>query len=92
MTQAEYRLPPVLDLGQAAVIQADLMTLRGRPVTIDASDVERLGGLCLQVLVSAQKTWLADSQPMSIDHASEAFGQQWTAFGAAGCVALGDAA
>jgi len=56
MTTAEYRLPPVLDLNQAAPLKTDLLSLRGRPVVVDAADVERLGGLCLQVLLSARKT------------------------------------
>lgn len=92
MTTAEYRLPPVLDLNQAAPLKADLLSLRGRPVVVDAADVERLGGLCLQVLLSARETWSQDGQSMSINAASDAFTQQWTAFGADQGALQGDAA
>ena len=44
--------------------------------------VERLGGLCLQVLLSAQRTWAADGHDLVVDPASEAFNDQWNAFGA----------
>lgn len=50
-------LPALLDLKSAAPLAAELLALRGRPVQIDGTRVERLGGQCLQVLLSAVKTW-----------------------------------
>ena len=51
-------------------------------LALDASGVDRLGGLCLQVLLSARKTWAADGQPFTVRAASDAFAAQWEAFGA----------
>jgi chemotaxis protein CheX len=76
-------LPPVLDILYAEPLRAELLGLRGQAVTIDASAVERLGGLCLQVLISAQQTWANDGQSLTIDTLSEAFATQWNMFGAA---------
>jgi chemotaxis protein CheX len=76
------KLPSVLDIQQAEPLRAQLLALRGKPVTLDASEVERLGGLCLQVLISAQQTWAGDGQILAIDQVSEEFAAQWNAFGA----------
>ena len=75
-------LPASLDIQQAAPLQARLLALRGQAVTLDGSAVERLGGLCLQVLLSAQCTWIGDGQALRISPVSEALARQWTAFGA----------
>ena len=86
-------LPAVLDLAHAEPLRAELLALRGQPVVVDGAAVERLGGLCLQVLISAQQTWARDGQSLVIDRVSEAFANQWNAFGAADAApALGDAA
>lgn len=70
---ARVRLPAVLDLRAAAALARDLMALRGRPISLDASGVERLGGLGLQVLISARMSWLADQLGFSLVGASDAF-------------------
>jgi chemotaxis protein CheX len=79
---AAVQLPAVLDLQQAGPLREQLLGLRGEPVIIDGSAVERLGGLCLQVLISAQQTWARDGLSLVIDQASDAFADQWNAFGA----------
>ena len=76
-------LPAVLDLRAAAPLAAELLSRRGKPLTIDASVVERLGGQCLQVLLSARNTWVADGQAFRIQNASAAFVASLTALGAA---------
>ena len=76
-------LPAVLDLAQAETLKAALLPMRGQSVVIDASRVERLGGLCLQVLISAQQTWARDGHTLKIDAVSREFADQWNAFGAA---------
>lgn len=81
-TPAQVILPAVLDLQYAEPLRAELLGLRGQSVTIDGSAVERLGGLCLQVLISAQQSWAADGQMLSIAPTSEAFADQWKMFGA----------
>ena len=76
------QLDPVLDLGAAERLHEHLMGLRGRPLDIDASAVERLGGLSLQVLMSAQKTWAADGRALRVCTPSPAYEQAWSQFAA----------
>lgn len=75
-------LAPVLDVTAAGPLREQLLALRGGPVELDASAVERLGGLCLQVLMAARRTWAADGQALSLTAASPAFASQLAAFGA----------
>jgi len=42
-----------LDLAAAKPLWTELVATRAQPIEIDASNVERLGGLCLQVLLAA---------------------------------------
>jgi chemotaxis protein CheX len=87
------RLAPILDLNAAAPLAAELVALRGAAVSLDASAVTRLGGLCLQVLLSAQSAWAADRQPFHIADPSAAFSEALALFGAAPLEqALGSAA
>src|SRR5437868_1360870 len=74
-------LIPVLDLQAAEPLRAELMSLRGRPLEIDASQVSRLGGLCLQVLMSARKIWAEDGVALTVNQPSPSFSEQLTAFG-----------
>jgi len=78
---AEVSLSPVLDLQAADPLRAELLALRGRPLRVDASQVSRLGGLCLQVLLSARATWAEDGLPLSVEQPSEGFIEQLAAFG-----------
>ena len=66
-------LPAVVDLRAAGTLVRKLLTLRGQPICLDASGVERLGGLGLQVLLSARLTWQADRMGFALVAASEAF-------------------
>ena len=79
---ASLTLPATLDIQYAETLRSQLLALRGQPVAVDGSAVERLGGLCLQVLLSAQQTWARDGQAMSLDAVSEDFTNQWNSFGA----------
>ena len=63
-------LPEVLDLKAATPLTVKFLTLRGRPVHVDASNVQRLGGQCLQVLLSAAMTWKADKIPFALVNVS----------------------
>jgi chemotaxis protein CheX len=81
---ATLQLESILDLGAAERLHAQLTELRGRPLDIDASQVERLGGLGLQVLLSARNTWRVDGQPVVIGSASAAFQDAWAIFAAPG--------
>ena len=75
-------LPAVLDLRAADPLKVQLLAVRGQEASLDASAVERLGGLCLQVLLSALATWRADGQALTFINVSEAFASQWSALGA----------
>jgi chemotaxis protein CheX len=75
-------LPEVLGLTAAAPLAARLVALQGSPVVLDASKVMRLGGLCLQVLLSARVTWATADKPLTISNPSPAFQDAWVLFGA----------
>lgn len=66
-------LASTLDLAAAKPLWAELNAARAQPLTIDASAVERLGGLCLQVLLAARRAWQADGVAFSITNPSQAF-------------------
>lgn len=53
-------LPEALDVRAAAPLAAELLERRGRDVDVDASNVRRLGGQCLQVLLAAHACWGAE--------------------------------
>jgi len=53
-------LPEILDLKAAAPLAGEFLSHRGEELTVDAARVQRLGGQCLQVLLSAAMTWKAD--------------------------------
>jgi chemotaxis protein CheX len=65
-------LDNVLDLNAAGSLHSQLMALRGSDLTIDASAVERVGALCLQVLMSAGKTWEEEKLSLTFSKMSDA--------------------
>lgn len=67
------RLPQILDLGAAAPLLSDIVAARGGAIELDASGVERIGGLCLQVLLAARAQWSADGLEFAITNPSAAF-------------------
>ena len=60
------RLPILLDLPAARPLAAALLERRGKPLAIDASAVGQVGAQCVQVLLSAKRTWEADGVSLSI--------------------------
>lgn len=66
-------LHPRLDLAAAAPLAGELRAARGRPVSLDAGSVERLGGQCLQVLLSAAATWRSEATAFAVSAPSENF-------------------
>jgi chemotaxis protein CheX len=68
----ELSLDKVLDLNEASSLHGRLMNLRGGDVTIDASAVERVGALCIQVLMSAAKTWEEEKLSFTFSKMSDA--------------------
>jgi len=74
-------LAPVLDLNAAEPLRQSLMLLRGRAVTLDASRVTRLGGLCLQVLLAARAAWAEEGRAFALGSVSAEFADQMALFG-----------
>jgi chemotaxis protein CheX len=70
---AVVRLGQVLDLNAAAPLLNEFLALRGRNVDVDASAVDRVGAQCLQVLLSARRTWDADGAEFSVVSPSSEF-------------------
>ena len=66
-------LNAVLDFAAAGNLLADLQASRGCDVTLIASDVQRVGAQCIQVLLSAQKTWAADEAVFRLTEPSAEF-------------------
>lgn len=79
---AVIELPKAMNLTAAAPLAERLLGLHGAPVVLDASRVERLGGLCLQVLLSASLTWAGAGVPFVIANPSPGFQEAWTLFAA----------
>lgn len=67
------KLASVLDLNEATTLHGKLMSMRGSNIVVDASDVERAGVQCFQVLVAAARAWEADKKTFTVDKASDAF-------------------
>jgi chemotaxis protein CheX len=78
----ELTLDAILDLKAAGPLKAALLERRGTPLSLDASGVQRLGGLCLQVLLAAERAWASDGQRLEIAPRSAAFDEALTLFGA----------
>jgi chemotaxis protein CheX len=76
------RLARNLDTNAAAPLWAELSQHRAEAVTIDAGEVERLGGLCLQVLIAAALAWRAANKEFRIVNASPAFAEAARRMGA----------
>jgi chemotaxis protein CheX len=82
--KALLQLAPVLGLKDAAPLQAALVGLRGQGVMLDASQVSRLGGQCLQVLLSARAAWDQDGLAFCVSDPSPDFTDGLALLGAAG--------
>jgi chemotaxis protein CheX len=71
--QPRLQLAEILDRAAAAPLLADLMARRGQEIVIDASGVRRIGGQCLQILMSAAATWSQDAVTFAVTSASPEF-------------------
>lgn len=76
------KLDPRLTADQAGPLRDGLLAHRGGPLTLDVSEVERLGGPCFQVLAAARKTWAADGQILTFTQPSPAFATGLAVMGA----------
>lgn len=82
MTDQTLTLGESLDMTAASPLQKELLARRGKPVTLDASQVRRIGGQCLQVLLAAKSTWAADGADFQITEPSTEFSDGLTLMGA----------
>ncbi len=76
------QLPPVLDGQAAPALHQEFMQRRGKPLKVDASNVQLLGGQCLAVLLAARNAWAADAKPLVFEHGSDAFADTLELLGA----------
>lgn len=60
------RLAANLDLREAGPMVAALTAARGADLTLDGSQVRRVGGLCLQALLAGRLAWAEDQQVFRI--------------------------
>jgi chemotaxis protein CheX len=81
---ATIELSSILDFKAAGPLKADIRSHAGGELELDASKVERLGGLCLQVLVAAAAAWRAASQNFKLINVGEAFRKDARLLGATG--------
>lgn len=66
-------LPPVVDIAAVSELRGALLERTGDDLEVDAGAVERIGGLGIQLLLSAEKTWASNGRVLSIVRASPAF-------------------
>lgn len=66
-------LPTELDIKATGPLTAQLLALRGKDVALNASQIERVGAQCLQVLLSAAATWASDGAELTLEEPSPAF-------------------
>ena len=74
-------LESALDQRATASLKEELLVMRGANLVIDASQVERIGAQCVQVLLSAVKTWALDGHTIAIFDESPAFSEAATHLG-----------
>ena len=67
------QLPAVLDLPAAGKISQAILAARGQDIECDASQVTRIGGQCLQVLLSAAQTWQSEGCAFSVVSPTDEF-------------------
>lgn len=75
MSARSFVLPDVIDLVAVRPLHKALLDLRGDDLVIDAGAVQRINGLGLQVIASAEATWARDERRFDISNASPAFAE-----------------
>jgi chemotaxis protein CheX len=80
-TPHTLQLPQVLDLTAAGPLTEQLLALRGADLSLDASQVMRLGGQCLQVLLSCTATWRKDGAALELVEPSAELAEALQQFG-----------
>jgi chemotaxis protein CheX len=75
------KLPQTLDVAAVRAVREDLLTRRGTATTMDASDVERIGALGVELLIAAQRQWQKDDSVLQLVGLSEAVTDAFTDLG-----------
>ena len=77
MSETEQRcaisLPEKLDSTAAVELRESLLQTDAADIVIDAGEVQQVGALCLQVLVSADMTFTHEERSFAIANQSEKF-------------------
>ena len=74
-------LPERLDSAAALDLYKDIDRFKDAPLALDGSNVVKVGGLCLQVLITAQEEWQRRGLAFKIKSPSEALTEFLTALG-----------
>ena len=82
MADTPLVLADALDMRAAGPLLEEVRRRRGSPLRLDGSQVERLGGQCLQVILAAQAAWAADGHGFGICNPSTALKEGWALMGA----------
>jgi chemotaxis protein CheX len=80
MTQS-VTLPARLDLPAATPLADTLRGLRGKDLALNGQNISLLGTNCLQVLISASRSWEADGKSLTMVDMSETFTSHLAQFG-----------
>lgn len=75
-------LPETFDRKAVSAFARTLLDHRGADTVLDASGVQRMGALAVEMLISARKQWQADGKALSIRDASDPFVTSLEAVGA----------
>lgn len=90
MSEHTIALPASMDIGAARKLLNDISGHRGTPLSLSGQSVERIGGLCLQVLLSAQSAWAAEGKSFAIVTPSAALESGLSLLGASFLLKAGD--
>ena len=69
----QLQLAENLDLTAAGPLHETLLSMRGEDLVVDAASVERLGGQCVWLLLSARQNWAEDDVAFAIENPSQNF-------------------
>ncbi|MEJ6395426.1 STAS domain-containing protein [Gymnodinialimonas sp. 2305UL16-5] len=78
-----YALPQHLDSAAAPPLAFDLLSLRGKSIAVDGSQVDFAGALGLQVLISAKAQWAEDGIEYALTPVSAALDKACNGLGVA---------
>ena len=66
MSARVITLPDVLDLVALRPLHQELIAARGGDLVVEAAGVQRVSGLALQLLASAEMTWAHDGRKFDL--------------------------